>query len=70
VITVVGLVSYGIYLVHNAVIDEYISHTHAKLLHAPFASLLVVAVVGTALAAAALHLGVERPALSLKRRLR
>ncbi|GAC1312639.1 MAG: acyltransferase [Acidimicrobiales bacterium] len=63
-----GLVSYGIYLVHNAVIDEYLIHAHRRVLHAPVAPLLAVTVIGTAVAATVVHWVVERPALRFKRR--
>jgi len=63
-----GIGSYGIYLTHEAVIDAYASHAHLLLLHAPAGRLLVVTVLGSALAAAVLHQLVERPALALKAR--
>ena len=63
-----GLVSYGIYLVHNAVIDEYLIHAHRRVLHAPVVPLLAVTVAGTAAASTVVYWVVERPALRLKRR--
>jgi len=65
-----GIVSYGIYLTHNAVIDEYVNHTHSHLLHLPFPTLLLVTGAATIPAAVVLHQAVERPAQRAKRRFR
>ena len=69
-IALAGVVSYGIYLVHNAVIDEYLLRAHRRVLHASVPPLLAVTVAGTAVAAIVVHQLVERPALQLKRRFR
>ena len=65
-----GLASYGIYLTHNAVIDEYLLHAHRRVLHTPVGPLLAITVVGTAVVSVLVYRLVERPALRLKRRYR
>lgn len=65
-----GLVSYGIYLTHNAVIDEYLLHAHRRVLHTPVGPVLAITVAGTAVASLLVYRLVERPALRLKRRYR
>lgn len=69
-VALTGLASYGIYLTHNAVIDEYLLHAHRRVLHTPVGPLLAVTVAGTAVVSLLVYRLVERPALRLKRRYR
>jgi len=64
-----GLISYGIYLTHNAVLDQAFTSGHLRPMDSTFAPLLAVTAGGAVVAAVALHLLIERPALRLKERL-
>jgi peptidoglycan/LPS O-acetylase OafA/YrhL len=65
-----GLVSYGIYLWHQAVVESVIEASHWDVFRAPFWALLaVVAGLTVALAAVSYRL-IERPAIALGHRLR
>jgi peptidoglycan/LPS O-acetylase OafA/YrhL len=61
-----GVLSYGIYLWHEGVIDLYRENRNEPPLHGWFAGILVVTVVASVAVAGISYLVVERPALSLK----
>jgi peptidoglycan/LPS O-acetylase OafA/YrhL len=63
-----GLVSYGIYLWHNTVLDEFRKHEHVPPFGGHFISMAITAVVGSILVATASYLVVEKPALRWKGR--
>lgn len=64
-----GLVSYGIYLWHDTVLNQLARwHLHDGTLIHPYVTWTVFGVAGATLLAAASYYVVERPALSLKRR--
>lgn len=63
-----GLISYGIYLWQDVVIDQYLRHTPNRYFASPFWESLAFVVGGSALAAAISYWLVERPALALKGR--
>lgn len=65
-----GLVSYGIYLTHNAAIDAYVSHRHLVVFASgtPWPPLAAATAAGTAVGSVLLYRLVERPALALKAR--
>jgi peptidoglycan/LPS O-acetylase OafA/YrhL len=64
-----GLVSYGIYLWHQWVVTELLQHTSWKLFQITYVPFLLVVVALTVLLAAASYVTVERPGISLGRRL-
>lgn len=61
-----GVLSYGIYLWHEGVIDLYRDNRNEAPLHGWFAGIMVVTVVASVAVAGISYLVVERPALSLK----
>lgn len=61
-----GVLSYGIYLWHEGVIDLYRDVRNEPTLHGWFAGITVVTLLVSVAAAGASYLLVERPALSLK----
>ena len=63
-----GLVSYGIYLWQDIVIDQYLRHSHHRSFSAPFVPALLWVGAATTLVATLSYFVVERPALSLKNR--
>ena len=65
----VGVVSYSIYLTHNAVLDAIVRHFRLRPLHTGFSTLLLATAVGTAAVSTITYLMVERPAMRIKRRL-
>jgi peptidoglycan/LPS O-acetylase OafA/YrhL len=68
-LVIAGLVSYGVYLTHSAMIDAYAEHRPAIVFQQrSVLPVALVTIVGTALASAALYRFVERPALALKGR--
>jgi peptidoglycan/LPS O-acetylase OafA/YrhL len=68
VVAWLGLVSYGIYLWHEAVIDGYARLTDTQPFNGNFSEMLAVTVAGTVAVAAANYYVIERPALKLKDR--
>jgi peptidoglycan/LPS O-acetylase OafA/YrhL len=62
----VGLISYGIYLWHEGVIDVWMHRRNIAPFTSGFLSLLAVAVVGTVAVAVLSYVVVERPALARK----
>lgn len=66
VVAWVGLVSYGIYLWHEAVIDWYLQLTEPVAFNSSFIEMTAFMVAITAALAAASYYAVERPALRLK----
>jgi peptidoglycan/LPS O-acetylase OafA/YrhL len=62
----VGLVSYGVYLWHEGVLDAYRSDRGYQPFSGPFAPELAITVVATGLVAAASWFVVEKPALRRK----
>jgi len=62
-----GVISYGVYLTHEALIDEFIHHLGLIAGHSATSQLLGATAVAAIVAAVLLHLLVERPALRLKR---
>lgn len=68
VMVALGLVSYGIYLWHEAMIDAYLQWRDLTIFQPDILSLLVF-VLGTTIAIAALsYFGIEKPAMRLKGR--
>jgi len=65
-----GVISYGVYLTHQAFIDEYIRRSAFIAGHSAITPLLLITAGGTIAAAILLHVLVEKPALHLKHRLR
>ena len=64
-----GVISYGIYLWHQGMIDELMKWTGWTLFHAPFGA-MVTGVLGLTIAVASVsYFGLERPVLHFKRRL-
>jgi peptidoglycan/LPS O-acetylase OafA/YrhL len=68
VVVWLGLVSYGIYLWHEAAIDGYADLTDTLPFAGNFSSMLLATIVATSAVAALSYYVVERPALSLKDR--
>ncbi len=66
VLQVLGLISYGLYLWQNVLVEEFIDRTNATLFATPFGEMLVVVLVLSIGAAAVSYLVVERPVLRLK----
>ena len=64
-----GVVSYSVYLTHNAVLDAIIRHYRFRPLHTAFPTLLVATAAGTVGVSTITYLLVERPAMRMKRRL-
>jgi peptidoglycan/LPS O-acetylase OafA/YrhL len=66
----VGVISYGIYLWHEAVIDWYLRRTHVKVgeFHSSFPKMTAFMLFFTLLFAAISYYGLERPILRLKDR--
>ena len=63
-----GLISYGVYLWQDIVIDQYFRRTHHRFFAAPFLPALLWVGAVTILIATLSYVVIERPALSLKRR--
>ncbi len=68
VLSLIGLVSYGIYLWHQRVISELQAHTSWKVDDAPFLQLLAVAAVITIAVSTVSYLFVERPGIAVGHR--
>jgi peptidoglycan/LPS O-acetylase OafA/YrhL len=62
----IGLVSYGVYLWHEGVLDLWLRARDLTLFNSALPPLLLVAVVGTGAAATLSYVLVERPALARK----
>lgn len=63
-----GLISYGIYLWQDVVIDQYLRHSSHRYFAAPFWEAAGFVVAGATAVATISYWAVERPALSLKDR--
>jgi peptidoglycan/LPS O-acetylase OafA/YrhL len=63
-----GLVSYGIYIWQDLVIDQYVRRRHVRYFNAPFWSSLAYVFLGVVAVATVSYFLIERPALALKRR--
>jgi peptidoglycan/LPS O-acetylase OafA/YrhL len=68
VLSLIGLVSYGIYLWHQLVVRELQAHTSWKLFDAPFLPLLAAAVVVVIAVSTVSYLFVERPGIAVGHR--
>jgi peptidoglycan/LPS O-acetylase OafA/YrhL len=68
VIVWLGLVSYGIYLWHEAAIDGYADLTDTLPFAGNFSSMLLATIVASLAIAALSYYAIERPALKLKDR--
>jgi peptidoglycan/LPS O-acetylase OafA/YrhL len=68
VLSLIGLVSYGIYLWHQLVVSQIQKHTSWTLFNAPFLGLLGVTVVITLAISTITYLGVERPGIAVGHR--
>jgi len=64
-----GVVSYGIYLWHQAWVSMWLNWTHDSLFHIPFWALFTVVLALAVASASGSYFLVERPALRLKDRL-
>lgn len=64
----VGVVSYSVYLTHNAVLDAIIRHYRLRPLHIAFPGLLMATAAGTVAVSTITYVMVERPAMRIKRR--
>jgi peptidoglycan/LPS O-acetylase OafA/YrhL len=67
-LSLIGLVSYGIYLWHQLVVSQIQKHTSWTLFHAPFLGLLAVTVAITLAVSTLTYLGVERPGIAVGHR--
>lgn len=63
-----GLISYGIYLWQDVVIDQYLRHSTHRYFSAPFWEAAAFVVAGSVVVATLSYWVVERPALALKDR--
>ena len=63
-----GLVSYGLYLWNETLMEKYIEWTNSTPFNTSFLTMLIVVFVVTTVVATLSYLLVERPVLSLKRR--
>jgi peptidoglycan/LPS O-acetylase OafA/YrhL len=68
VLSLIGLVSYGIYLWHQLVVREIQAHTSWKVLDSPFLPLLATTVVVTIAVSTVTYLLVERPGIAVGHR--
>ncbi len=68
VMSLIGLVSYGIYLWHQLVVRELQAHTSWKELDSPFLPLLITTVVVTIAISTVSYLLVERPGIGVGHR--
>jgi peptidoglycan/LPS O-acetylase OafA/YrhL len=68
VLSLIGLVSYGVYLWHQLVVRELQAYTPWKVLNAPFLPLLAAAVVVTVGISTVSYLAVERPGIGVGHR--
>jgi peptidoglycan/LPS O-acetylase OafA/YrhL len=68
VLSLIGLVSYGIYLWHQLVVRELQAHTSWKVLDAPFLPLLATAVVVVIAVSTVSYIFVERPGIAVGHR--
>jgi peptidoglycan/LPS O-acetylase OafA/YrhL len=68
VLSLIGLVSYGIYLWHQLVVSQIQKHTSWTLFHAPFLGLLAVTIAITLVVSTITYLAVERPGIAVGHR--
>ncbi len=68
VLSLIGLVSYGVYLWHQLVLQELQAHTSWKVQHAPFLQLLLVTTAVTIVVSTVSYLFVERPGIAVGHR--
>jgi peptidoglycan/LPS O-acetylase OafA/YrhL len=66
IVVALGVVSYGIYLWHQAVLAEFFKRRHIAPLHGHFKAMLAFTLVGAIVAATLSYLGLEKPLLRLK----
>jgi peptidoglycan/LPS O-acetylase OafA/YrhL len=67
-VQVLGLISYGLYLWNETLLEKYVEWTDSTPFNTSFPKMLAVVFLATVLVAAASYLVVEKPALSLKGR--
>jgi peptidoglycan/LPS O-acetylase OafA/YrhL len=68
VVQILGLISYGLYLWNETLLEKYVEWTDSTPFNTSFPKMLAVVFVATALVAAVSYIVVEKPALSLKGR--
>jgi peptidoglycan/LPS O-acetylase OafA/YrhL len=68
VVVFLGLVSYGMYVWNETLMEKYIEWRNSTPFNTSFLTMLVVVFVVTTIVATLSYLLVERPMLSLKRR--
>jgi peptidoglycan/LPS O-acetylase OafA/YrhL len=67
-VQLLGLISYGLYLWNETLLEKYVEWTDSTPFNTSFPKMLAVVFVATVLAATVSYVVVERPALSLKGR--
>lgn len=67
-VQILGLVSYGLYLWNETLLEKYVQWTDSTPFNTSFPKMLAVVFLATVLVAAASYIVVEKPALSLKGR--
>jgi len=67
-VQVLGLISYGLYLWNETILEKYVEWTDSTPFNTSFPKMLAVVFLATVLVAAASYLVVEKPALSFKGR--
>jgi peptidoglycan/LPS O-acetylase OafA/YrhL len=67
-VQLLGLISYGLYLWNETLLEKYVQWTDSTPFKTSFAKMLVVVFVATVLVSIASYVLVEKPALSLKSR--
>jgi peptidoglycan/LPS O-acetylase OafA/YrhL len=68
VLSLIGLVSYGIYLWHQLTLEELLAHTSWEVQNAPFLQLLATTAVVTIAVSTVSYLFVERPGIAVGHR--
>ena len=66
VLVALGVISYGIYLWHQAIIAEFFKRNHLTPLHGHFKSMLAFTLIGAIVAATVSYFALEKPILRLK----
>ncbi len=68
VLSLIGLVSYGVYLWHQIVLDEIQKHTSWHVFDSPFLGLLAVTIAVTLVVSAVTYFAIERPGIAVGHR--